>query len=170
MHSPADFYGNVKVPDLAQLKNHTEEDEDWTHVASDKTVYSSVLGVPVSGVPTTRNTTFTIENSYYYVTCENVTQGCLQPFWVIEPGHAISHSPIYNGPFSETNITFGLDTMGGLSVSTAGLQVCESSMESCMYLWNMRSLSFYEYITTQEAKTNGDLATRKKSGQMSGKN
>ncbi|KAE9363928.1 hypothetical protein N431DRAFT_489754 [Stipitochalara longipes BDJ] len=123
LHNAADFYGNVKVPDLARLTSYTEDDEDWTLIHADPdTIYSSLLGVPVSGIPRTGNTTFTIETSYYYVTCDNVTQGRLQPFWIIEAGHAVMSSPIYNGPFSETNTTFGLDTIGGLSVTTAGFQ------------------------------------------------
>ena len=67
-HFPSDFYGNVKIPDLYRLKDYNEDDVEWTAVRSDNnTAYSSLMGVPVSGVPTIGKTTFTIETSYYSV-------------------------------------------------------------------------------------------------------
>ncbi|KAF4629538.1 hypothetical protein G7Y89_g8608 [Cudoniella acicularis] len=66
LHSSSDFYGNVKIPDLARLKDYTEDDKDWTSIPlDDKIIYASLLGVPLSRVPSTGNTTFTIEASYY---------------------------------------------------------------------------------------------------------
>ena len=76
LHSPFDLYGNVKIPDLARGKGYSEDDDEWTAIWPDNsTIYSSLMEVPVSGVPITGNTTFVIETSYYSITCDNVTLG-----------------------------------------------------------------------------------------------
>jgi hypothetical protein len=137
-HFPSDFYGNVKIPDLYRLKDYNEDDAEWTAVRSDNnTAYSSLMGIPVSGVPTIGKTTFTIETSYYTVTCDNVTLGPPQDFWIIHEGHAVLESPIYNGPFTETNTTFGLDSTAFFSVATAGFQVYLFSKQPDTYQFNI---------------------------------
>lgn len=124
LHSAADFYGNVKVPDFASLKEYSEDDEEWTPILlRNDTVYSSLLGIPVSGIPATGTTKFTLENSYYSVKCDNVSLAPPQAFWVIGAGDAISESPLFDGPFSRTNTTFGLDSTASLSIATSGFQV-----------------------------------------------
>ena len=124
LHSTSDMYGNVKIPDLACLKGYSEDDEEWTAIQADKdTTYSSLLGIPVSGIPTVGNTTFVIETSYYSVTCDNVTLGPPQDFWIIDELLARDETTLYNGPFSKTNTTFGLDSTASSSVATAGFQV-----------------------------------------------
>jgi len=125
LHSTADMYRNVKIPDLARLKAYSEDDEEWTAIRADNdATYSSLLGIPVSGIPTAGNTTFVIETSYYSVTCDNVTLGSPQDFWIIDEFLARDETTLYNGPFSKTNTTFGLDSTASFSVvATAGFQV-----------------------------------------------
>ena len=137
-HFPSDFYGNVKIPDLHRLRDYNEDDVEWTAILSDNNaIYSSLMGVPVSGVPIIGNTTLTIETLYYSVTCDNVTLGLPQDFWIIHEGHAVLESPIYNGPFSETNTTFGLDSTASFSVATAGFQVYLFSEQPDTYQFNV---------------------------------
>ena len=123
LHSPTDCWGNVKIPDLSRLGHHSADDQGWIAVPSERNVtYSSLMGVPTSGVPDKGNTTFTIETSYYIVECQNVTIGKFKEYWILDVGQVISDSPIYNGPFSETNTTFGLDSTASFSLATAGFQ------------------------------------------------
>jgi hypothetical protein len=123
LHSPSDFLGNVKIPDFASLKSYQENDEEWTIIPWDDTVtYSSLSGIPIAGVPSLGVTTFTFETSYYAVQCDNVTMGPPREYYIIGRGDAYSESPAFSGPFSETNITFGLDSTASLSLATAGFE------------------------------------------------
>jgi hypothetical protein len=68
---------------------------------------------------------------------DNVTLSPPQDFWIIHEGHAVLESPIYNGPFTETNTTFGLDSTAFFSVATAGFQVYLFSKQPDTYQFNI---------------------------------
>jgi hypothetical protein len=122
-NSLTDCWGNVKIPDYERLGSHSPEFTLWKDISSDGNVsYSSVVGVPIHGVPTKGNTTFAIETSYYSVGCSNVTMGLPVKFQTIEAGAALDELPIYNGPLNETHTYFGLDSTAPFSFAAAGFQ------------------------------------------------
>ena len=123
LHSPRDPWGNVKIPDISSLNSSTADKNGWIPIPkTDNLTYSSLMGVPISKIPSAGTTTFSIEYSHYKVQCSNVTMGGLRDFWIVPIGHAIWEYPLYNGPFNQTNITFGFDTWNSLAISTSGLQ------------------------------------------------
>ncbi|KAI9740386.1 MAG: hypothetical protein M1834_004966 [Cirrosporium novae-zelandiae] len=67
--STMDIWGNVKIPSM----NHSTlapDSEGWRSVDYTKDIrYSSLIGIPVAGIPSSGNSTFPIESRYYDVSC-----------------------------------------------------------------------------------------------------
>lgn len=69
-NSSQDLFGNVKIPVLSELKAPISN--SWTTVDHSKDVpYSSLLGIPVAGLPTSGNVSFQILSRYWTVQCED---------------------------------------------------------------------------------------------------
>lgn len=73
--STMDLWGNVKIPDLDSLSsNSSQTDEGWKQVDYSKDVaYTSLLGIPVVGVPSIGNSTFNITSRYWTTDCQNLS-------------------------------------------------------------------------------------------------
>lgn len=74
--SSVDLWGNVKVPDFSRLQQSVSADSNgWFHIQSNEAVaYSSLIGIPLSGVPKEGNITFHMDSSYVAVSCyPNIT-------------------------------------------------------------------------------------------------
>lgn len=108
-NSTVDAWGNVKIPDMKTLQANntlTMNGKTWLSVDHSKTVtYSSLLGVPVAGIPRNGNSTFEIISRYSELECANRTQ---YPtfFW--------DSSNISTFGMNETNTTFTNFTASGV--------------------------------------------------------
>jgi hypothetical protein len=71
--SSMDLWGNVKIPRLANLES--PNDAGWYDVPRSNTSYTSLMGVPIAGLRTGKNTTFNLESSYLDLNCINATLG-----------------------------------------------------------------------------------------------
>ncbi|PVH97820.1 hypothetical protein DM02DRAFT_657891 [Periconia macrospinosa] len=73
--SPQDPWGNVKVPQLDQYDNSSSEWQDVPMNGKSAETYSSLVGIPVVGLPLNGRSSFTLENTYLKVDCTpfNVT-------------------------------------------------------------------------------------------------
>lgn len=70
-NSSMDIWGNLKIPLLSSYGD--AESSDWQQVQDpSKMEYSSLVGIPLHGVPV-GNTTFNLETSYIDITCYNVS-------------------------------------------------------------------------------------------------
>jgi hypothetical protein len=72
--SNMDLWGNVKIPRLADIQSEPDSN-GWRDVSPANSSYNSLIGVPISGVPTGRNTTFNLESSYFDLEAINATFG-----------------------------------------------------------------------------------------------
>jgi hypothetical protein len=77
-NSSMDLWANTKIPDISRLSNNrtlSENSTGWTNVPQTGDIpWSSVLGIPFSGIPKQGNTTFLIETSYIALDCyDNIT-------------------------------------------------------------------------------------------------
>lgn len=71
-NSSMDTWGNMKIPMVEQLPGfQSMESTEWTNVdaTSEPPIYSSLLGIPTANVPSTGNSTFTVETAYMNVNC-----------------------------------------------------------------------------------------------------
>ncbi|MDI1485515.1 MAG: hypothetical protein OHK93_000653 [Ramalina farinacea] len=66
-----DIWGNVKIPAIEPLIASGQQDvEGWLSVdANNNTSYSSLVGIPVSGLDQNANSTFSIESYYLVLDC-----------------------------------------------------------------------------------------------------
>lgn len=66
-----DPWGNVKIPSLANLNVTTSDAHGWVDVPPIKEpeIYSSLVGLPVVGLPLIGRSNFTIESTYLTVDC-----------------------------------------------------------------------------------------------------
>jgi hypothetical protein len=118
--SSVDLWGNVKIPDISR-QIIVADTHGWLDVSlnTNTTVYSSVLGIPVSGVPHYGNTTFSMDTSYLSLHChDNITyQVC--PVGCDEPGNPDSPSWV---PVNKLvpNFTNGTYYAVGASPGTTG--------------------------------------------------
>ncbi|KAI1828322.1 hypothetical protein F4861DRAFT_489709 [Xylaria intraflava] len=66
-----DLWGNVRLPVVERMENN--QTTDWMTVPEpDNLTYSSLVGIPVSTVPSTGNTSFTLPGSYLTFSCPTV--------------------------------------------------------------------------------------------------
>jgi hypothetical protein len=69
---PTDPWGNVKIPNMESLGHLSADVDGWIDVPSSLPTpesYSSLVGLPIVGLPTNGNSTFTIEYSHLTVDC-----------------------------------------------------------------------------------------------------
>ncbi|KAJ4374058.1 hypothetical protein N0V83_002797 [Neocucurbitaria cava] len=73
---PRDPWGNVKIPNLEYLNSSTSDAEGWVAVPQilEAELYSSLVGLPVVGLPPTERSNFTVESTYLTVECGNFNQ------------------------------------------------------------------------------------------------
>ena len=69
-----DAWGNPKIPYFSRLSSATADENGWVQISStdSATVYSSLFGIPLSGIGF-GNTTMTVESSYISLDCNNLT-------------------------------------------------------------------------------------------------
>lgn len=77
--SPMDLWSNVKIPsleDLLELKSGAVATSSWMDVPAENVTYTSLVGIPVSGVNASSGATnFTLETSYWRLQCSAVEIG-----------------------------------------------------------------------------------------------
>jgi hypothetical protein len=68
--SQRDLWGNVKIPALSSIASpYALKSPDWTNIAFGPDLsYSSLLGIPLSGLPLNGRTNMTLETSYLTLT------------------------------------------------------------------------------------------------------
>lgn len=66
--SPMDSWGNVKAPVLESLSAVPDSD-GWYDIPEEDVDYSSLLGMPITGIPEVGNTNFSMVSSYFYLVC-----------------------------------------------------------------------------------------------------
>lgn len=73
--SPTDLFGNVKIPVFDTLNTEDSTSTDgWISIDSSSDIsYTSLLGIPVAGIPPTGNSTFDVTSRYFAIDCFNVS-------------------------------------------------------------------------------------------------
>jgi hypothetical protein len=74
---PEDPWGNVKIPNLESLSHLTSNASGWIEVPTsftDPESYSSLVGLPIVGLPENGSSTFTMEDTYLSVECGQFSQ------------------------------------------------------------------------------------------------
>lgn len=73
---PQDAWGNLKIPRLEGFANSTKNPEGWYEICEppcpkirDVETYTSLIGFPVVGIPSTDRTQFSLETSYVSLEC-----------------------------------------------------------------------------------------------------
>ena len=79
---PVDTWNNVKIPMIEPLEAASgPEDDGWYRPSGNQTVYSSLIGIPVSNMTySDHNSSFSMESFYWHVDCPVLTH-----FW--QPPH-----------------------------------------------------------------------------------
>lgn len=75
--SSLDLFGNVRVPDIRQLRSSAIDasDYDWHDFGSTNDIqYASMLGIPIVGVPEVGNSSFSLQSFYWAVECSDWNQ------------------------------------------------------------------------------------------------
>jgi hypothetical protein len=67
-----DAYGNIKVPNFDTLAPSLSADTDWRGVPENgsQVIWSSLTGLPVLGLPTAGNSSFTLNTGYMTTDCQ----------------------------------------------------------------------------------------------------
>jgi hypothetical protein len=68
-----DIFGNVKIPMIEELSLPAGEG-GWLPVENNTAVYSSLLGIPIAGIPTTGFVNFTMDSSYMRLNCVDLEE------------------------------------------------------------------------------------------------
>lgn len=67
-----DMWNNVKVPILAKLNSSSADEDGWLPIPKDNVTYSSLLGYPIAGVPTSGSSSFPFNTYYYQIQCQKL--------------------------------------------------------------------------------------------------
>jgi hypothetical protein len=70
--STIDSWSNVKIPVLESITSAPDLD-GWYTVPDEGIDYSSLVGAPITGIPTIGSTNFTMISSYFYLVCSQPT-------------------------------------------------------------------------------------------------
>jgi hypothetical protein len=73
--APMDTWGNVKIPVLSELK--TTDGNGWAVVGSNPT-YSSLVGIPVTNLSSTSNSSFVLQSAYFTFACPSLISTTLE--------------------------------------------------------------------------------------------
>jgi hypothetical protein len=73
---PRDSWGNVKIPSLDYLNETIPDAEGWMSIPriTNPESYTSLVGLPVVGLPSAGRSNFTMESTYLTVDCTGFTQ------------------------------------------------------------------------------------------------
>jgi hypothetical protein len=77
MFGPRDLWGNVKIPSLRALDLSKSDSNGWINIPSNISTpetYSSLVGLPIVGLPLNATSNFTLDSTYISVECGNVKQ------------------------------------------------------------------------------------------------
>lgn len=89
INSSIDMWGNLKIPDIKRLDGYQGHESvgDWFQIDNETDLtYTSLLGLPVFGIPTTGNSTFNLTSHYWNIDCERaVRDSSLMRWWPSEP-------------------------------------------------------------------------------------
>ncbi|KAF7193895.1 hypothetical protein HII31_04785 [Pseudocercospora fuligena] len=111
--SPVDTWSNVKVPQLEALSNDENAmlHHTWIDVPAENVTYSSLIGLPVTEFPSTSESTFTLETSYFVLDCPLLSNNTYPQHW----GNAS------NGTYGDgfTGVTPASAGMGGTMLSNS---------------------------------------------------
>lgn len=101
-----DERGNLRIPFLEYLPSYTSDiTEQWVPVTVSNTsvIYSSLIGIPIAGLPSVGNTTFNLTTSYWLLNCPELKGSVLPPPMPVVPDHnsSISNSPTWGAMGSD---------------------------------------------------------------------
>jgi hypothetical protein len=150
---PADLFGNIKIPDITSLhgfesaffenttwynrevgryynsRENIEFDQygKWYDVTSPIT-YTSLLGIPVVGVPTSANMTFTVVSSYWTVRCD-----------------AFTYATNISSERGKDKDNWGLDLSRG--VSGPSFDIVQHKSDEAWVSYNQRARVEFDYVS-----------------------
>jgi hypothetical protein len=149
-----DMYGNLRVPHLDRLIGEDSMPADsWTMLDHTEEIpYSSLLGIPVVGLPSTGNLTFNIVSRYHTVNCDaavhienstifaNTSSGLGAGYYdwessstfttQVAAGHEADQ--MWNGSYYFFNLTSGNDYTGS-DVSFTNCSISPRDVESSVF-------------------------------------
>jgi hypothetical protein len=105
--APMDIFGGVKIPDINCLRQNNTAiaatDYSWQIVSNATLVnYTSILGVPIGGVPASGNCTFDLISHYWAVNCTPVVLPARPLAW----RHNIAQNTTYHANKDSQGPTF----------------------------------------------------------------
>ncbi|CAG9985161.1 unnamed protein product [Clonostachys byssicola] len=155
-NSSQDMFGNVRIPSLDSLPSTTND--SWTVINHSESIpYSSLLGIPVGGLPANGTTSFNLTSRYFGIQCKsskhtssiaiydnlfrNSSSGEPTGSWAYKSGASFVVQlgfPIavltkggrfnFSEIYNETTIPFNMTSMNGHD-STPDLSLIDCSME-----------------------------------------
>jgi hypothetical protein len=138
-----DLFGHVKIPAINHLGQNndsaTSSDDIW-HYISNTTLanYTSILGVPVVGVPDFGNCSFNLVSHYWTVDCQSLYQLPVPSTWPPVPSSytnrtasSTDRTPTFHVRVDDLNSTEGHVMFEYLSMRQQPLQAILVTAESC---------------------------------------
>ncbi|KAF2755013.1 hypothetical protein EJ05DRAFT_503325 [Pseudovirgaria hyperparasitica] len=113
-NSTMDAWGNLKIPFLeAAAKTAKPDEQGWYELTSENTVASSLVGLPMSSLGRTSNSTFKLETQYMYLDCRLHRDYKDTPDFAPWPEQQISEDEFYikNNRCVYTAVSFGNQTV-----------------------------------------------------------